>query len=84
MLSLILGSTGAILLAACSLPQLLKTIKTRSASDFDLSFLWLWLLGDLCMLGYSLLTSNWLLVVNYAANLVPICVILYIKLLQSS
>ena len=82
--SLILGSTGAILLAACSLPQLLKTWRTRSASDFDWSFLIMWLLGDAFMLAYSIQIENWLLVINYGANLAPIGVIIYVKLLTSS
>lgn len=82
--SLILGSIGSILLAACSLPQLVKTIRTRSASDFDWYFLWMWLFGDMSMLAYSLLCNNWLLVANYGTNLIPISVIIYFKFLQSS
>ena len=81
MISLIFGYVGAFSLAACALPQLLKTIRTRSAEDFDWYFLWLWLIGDACMLSYSVLQYNGLLVLNYGMNLVPICVILYFKLL---
>lgn len=83
MTSHILGSMGAILLALCSLPQVVKTIRSRSASDFDWSFLLMWLAGDALMLTYSSMTSNWLLIVNYGTNLIPICIIIYVKLLYS-
>ena len=83
MTSHILGSMGAILLALCSLPQVVKTIRTRSASDFDWSFLLMWLAGDALMLSYSILEKNLLLELNYGTNLIPICIIIYIKLLYS-
>lgn len=81
--SLIFGAIGAFLLAACSLPQMWKTISTRSASDFDWGFLWMWLFGDIAMLIYAVSIRNWLLVANYGANLIPICVIITVKLLYS-
>lgn len=77
-----IGILGSCTLAACAIPQLVKTVRTKSADDFDWSFLWMWLAGDVLMLAYSVAVSNGILTANYAANLVPICVILYYKLID--
>jgi uncharacterized protein with PQ loop repeat len=78
------GYIGAFCLAACAVPQLVKTVRTRSASDFDWYFLALWLIGDVSMLAYSSIISNWLLVANYGTNLTPICVIIYYKAIDTT
>jgi len=78
-IALLLGYTGAFCLAACAVPQLIKTVRTRSAGDFDWYFLALWLIGDVSMLAYSVTMSNLLLILNYGTNLIPICVIIYYK-----
>lgn len=78
------GYIGAFCLAACAVPQLVKTVRTRSASDFDWYFLALWLIGDVSMLAYSVTICNLLLILNYGTNLIPICVIIYFKAIDNS
>jgi len=82
-LGLFTGYLGAFCLAACAVPQLIKTVRTRSASDFDWYFLALWLIGDVSMLAYAVTICNLLLILNYGTNLIPICVIIYFKAIDT-
>lgn len=83
-IALLLGYIGAFCLAACAIPQLVKTVRTRSAVDFDWYFLALWVIGDAAMLAYSVTIGNLLLILNYGTNLIPICTIIYFKSIDTS
>lgn len=47
-----LGWFGAICLSICGLPQLVKTLRTRSVRDLSPLFLGVWLLGEVGYVSY--------------------------------
>lgn len=76
----IIGWIGGLSLAFCAVPQVIKTIKTKSARDLSYGFLNLWLLGEICAVIY--ITENLPLFLNYCANIVFISIIYYYKIRQ--
>lgn len=75
----ILGWTGGFLLAICGFPQMIQSIKEGNSKGLTHSFLWMWFIGEICLLGYVLPKSDIPLVLNYSANCVMISVIIYYK-----
>ncbi len=74
------GWVGSILFALCGLPQAIKTIRTKSAKDFSLPFLGMWLGGELCMISYTLaVLDSPQLIFNYIGNLLCLLPIVYYK-----
>lgn len=74
----LLGYGGAFLLTVHSIPQVIKTIKTKDVSSFDASYLWMWCCGATLMFFYILLsTQNAPLLANYSLNVVIVSVLLY-------
>lgn len=75
----IIGWIGAVLFAVCGAPQALKSVREGHSRGVSLSFLLLWLGGELCFL-YSTIARfgivSWL-VFNYAGNIVFVLIILY-------
>ena len=75
----IIGWLGALLLATCGLPQLIKTIKTRSFEGLSITFLFWWLFGEIFVLFYIILGAfRWPLIFNYGINIVIIFIILFL------
>ena len=73
------GWLGAVLLATCGIPQLVKTIRTRNFDGLSLTFLFWWLLGEIFILFYVIQKAfKWPLILNYAINIVVIFVILFL------
>lgn len=71
-----LGYIGTLLLALCSLPLLIRTIKDGHCRGIDGVFLACWWLGEEAMLGYvSAVTPTYPLVLNYLANVLMVGVI---------
>lgn len=52
------GFAGMILIQACYLPQLYKTIKTKSVKDLSLPFFIILIVGILFYLIYSILIND--------------------------
>lgn len=78
----IIGWVGSLNLMLCSLPQLVKTWKTKSVEGLSLVFLLSWWLGMVLMTVYILVTSvDLILIINYGFNSVVISLILYKYLL---
>ena len=75
----VVGWVGAICFSICALPQAYKTWKIKHADDLSALFLWLWTIGEVCMLVYVWPRQDWPLIVNYVFNLVCLIVILYYK-----
>jgi len=73
----IIGWIGAILLATCGLPQLYKTIKTKSFEGLSIVFITWWFLGEVFVLIYVLERAfRWPLIFNYGVNIV-VCAIIF-------
>lgn len=78
MITDIAGWIGAFLLATCGFPQLLKSIRsTKTTIGLSLSFLYLWLTGEILVLWYAIFRApKWPLILNYSFNIVIILGIL--------
>lgn len=78
----IIGWLGSILLTFCSLPQLIKSLKTRKVNDFSGLFLSLWFFGELLMLIYIVCGSIPIsipLLINYLFNTIIVLILIRIK-----
>jgi len=74
----LLGWIGSICLGLCALPQAYHSWKTKSSAGLSLSFLVLWILGEIATLIYILCTTIQIpLIVNYSVNL--ICLLIIVK-----
>lgn len=72
---------GATLLAICSFPQVIKTVRTKTARDVSWAFLLMWLGGEILIMIHTIknLDSDIYLMANYICNVVGITIILYYK-----
>lgn len=75
-----LGWLGGALLAACGLPQAIKSWRQKHSFGLSIWFLLMWLFGEIFVLIYVLPKWHWPLIFNYSANIVLVLVILYYKL----
>jgi len=74
----VVGFVGALCLSFCSIPQLVKTIRTKETASFDIYYLWLWFFGVLLMFFYVFYTTFQIpLLLNYGLNTFIVAVILY-------
>lgn len=74
------GWLGGALLAACGLPQAIKSYRQKHSYGLSLWFLLMWLLGEILVLAYVLPKWHWPLILNYTANIILVAVILYYRL----
>jgi uncharacterized protein with PQ loop repeat len=74
----VIGWIGGICLAVCALPQAIKSYRTKSSGDLSLTFILLWLVGELFTIGYILATTmQWPLLINYSFNILCLMVIIF-------
>ena len=77
----LIGWIGAASFAVCAIPQAYHCWRTNSADDVNWIFLGLWLLGEVSMIVYVMLTSmDPIFLVNYLTNLLCLLVILRVKI----
>ena len=73
-----LGWIGALMLGICALPQAIYSYINKDSSGISLSFLLLWLGGEVFTLIYIVSTTMQLpLVANYLFNILCLSVILF-------
>ena len=75
-----LGWLSALFLGICALPQVLHSIKHKSAEGISTAFIWLWFLGEVFGLMYVFPTKDLPLITNYSMNCIFTGIILYYKL----
>jgi len=82
MIAQILGWAGSIGFATCCFPQVIQCVKQGHAHGISLSFLLLWLMGEVCCIPASIMEAGpiWWLLTNYVINLLCLLVILFYKL----
>lgn len=73
-----LGVMGNILVVVSYLPQIRKTIVTKSAEDISLGMWALVLLGDICLLVYSIATEDSIFTALFTLFTVENLVIFYL------
>jgi uncharacterized protein with PQ loop repeat len=74
-----IGYLGSFLLAIHTLPQIIKTVRTKDVQSFDALFLWFWFWGIFCLLVYVLLSPIILLplLVNYIIGVLSVGILLF-------
>jgi len=74
----IIGYIAGILVMISFLPQLIKTIRTKSAKDISMGMLWICLCSNTLYITYGLMLSLWPIVITLAiANLIVVSQIFY-------
>jgi uncharacterized protein with PQ loop repeat len=81
----IIGYIGAIAFGVCAAPQAWKCYRERCATGISGLFLTLWLIGEICMMIYTVAEIGWInpLMLNYVANLFFLIVIIRFKVKPS-
>ena len=74
------GSVAAILTTGAFIPQVVRTVKTRSAHDFSYMWLWSFLTGLFCWLIYGILIWSWPIIISNVITQAFVLTILLIKL----
>lgn len=78
----LIGWIGAILLATCGIPQLIKTIKTKNFNGLSLTFILWWFAGEVLTLIYISREAFKLpLLFNYGINII-VCITILILFLR--
>ena len=77
-----IGWVGAILFATCSIPQVKQVYQTKSTSDLSMSFLQMWLWGEILSFVYILSNESlqWPLITNYLFNIFLVLYLVLAKL----
>ena len=76
-----LGMLGNLLLVGSYLPQIYKLIKTKSAEDLSLSMWVIYVLGDVCLLAYSIGTGDLIFTALFALFSLENLIVLYLTYL---
>lgn len=76
---IILGWLGSVCLAICGVPQAWSSYKDKHSRGISWGFLLLWAFGELFALAYVSDKLDFPLLMNYAANILIVGVILYYK-----
>lgn len=73
-----LGYISGLSLALCGLPQAIQSWKTGTSEGISPLFLWLWMLGEIGMVSYTLLKIGFdkPLMLNYSFNIILISVMM--------
>ena len=76
----VIGVLAAIGTTACWLPQVFKTVRTRSADDFSWTYLAMLIAGVALWNVYGFLKKDWVVVGANAATLVLVLIVTWVKL----
>lgn len=72
------ATIGSFLLAICGLPEAYRAHKLKHCG-VGWSMLLLWLVGELCLVAFALQSRQYILLVNYFANILFILIMVYYK-----
>jgi uncharacterized protein with PQ loop repeat len=87
---LVIGTIGALCLAFCALPQVIKVWKTQDTKALSVYFLLVWFIGEVLTWIYviwqniSIGIIQWPLHLNYVFNIVLLVYLLYKKAHRSA
>jgi uncharacterized membrane protein len=71
---------GSILLALCGLPEAIRSFRSKRC-DIGWGMILSWLLGEICLVVFAFQTKQYILLINYFANISFISIMLYYKIL---
>lgn len=80
----LIGIIGGTCFAFSGLPQAIKSLREGHSDGISHGTVWLWLIGEACMLIYAIrfYTSDLVLIANYTANLVLIGIVAKYKYMK--
>jgi hypothetical protein len=73
-----IAGLGSILLALCGFPEVLRCFKNKRC-DIGYPMLLLWLIGELLLIVFAIQTKQFILLINYFANVIFVLIMLYYK-----
>lgn len=73
-----IGWIGSICLAICALPLVIDSI-SRGYNELPWASLWLWIVGEICVLYYVIAHKKWPLTINYGLNAIGILILMYYR-----
>jgi MtN3 and saliva related transmembrane protein len=76
----IIGLLAGILTTSSLLPQLIRTLKTKSAKDLSLGMFLLFVLGIVCWLTYGIMVGEWPIIAANVITLVMAVILLVCKI----
>jgi uncharacterized protein with PQ loop repeat len=74
-----IAAIGSLMLALCALPEAIKTFKQKSCS-LGWGMLLLWLFGELFLVVFAIQTKQYVLLINYCANIAFLSPMVYYKI----
>lgn len=77
-----LAWVGSILLALCAIPQAFMSYRNGHSDGISWGFVLLWFFGEVFTIGYVIKESAVPLIVNYAANILFLLIIIRYKIWQ--
>lgn len=75
----ICGWIGSLMLALRAIPQLIKCIRTKSGKDISLTFLLMWIVGNILSIVYVVHSNDIPLLLNFILNTIIPSLILIVK-----
>ncbi|MFH1147099.1 MAG: PQ-loop domain-containing transporter [Pseudomonadota bacterium] len=72
----LLSSSGALVLCASALPQIIKTYKTKSAADLSILYLFVLAFGIVLMQTYSIYTGDFVSILGNTLSLMSTVILI--------
>ena len=72
------GLVGSIFLALCGFPEAIKCYREKKCT-IGWQMLWMWLIGELCIIVYAFQIREYVLLINYFANLTFLAIMMRYK-----
>ena len=69
---------GSILLALCGVPEAWKCYKEKKCT-ISWMMLLMWLVGEICLVIFAIQTKQYVLLINYFANIAALAVMIRFK-----
>lgn len=74
-----IAAIGSVLLALCALPEAIRSFKLKRC-DIGWGMLSMWLAGEICLVIFALQTVQYVLLINYFANILFLVIMVFYKL----
>jgi hypothetical protein len=75
----ILATIGSLLLALCGLPEAIKALVEQRCT-LGWPMLLMWFIGEIFLIIFAVQTAQYVLLLNYVANVVFLVVMIYYKI----
>lgn len=72
----LIALAGSLLLALCAIPAAIEAYRDKKCY-YSWPFLWMWTVGEILSCIYLVSIQDWILLINYTANIACCLVLLY-------